>query len=711
MKTIFKIAAIAAITALAVISCSPPELPEAHNDYWDQYNDQYDTAKYTNRGGNAGLPISFDSDLTAYDDNYTGVKKDNTVTISFPDTADVLKKSTLTTSDLNFISFYTYNATAASAAETAATSAAPNTAVTSLNELQGWSLDRRSGNIVVVKLPAIYKTSSRVVIKIDSSKYTYSNGLKIDIDYNVLDGQIAAGNGIAGEKGYDDIYATLDVRGITNNVKPVLPGSHGWTINLSTLSISGTDITSSGYTYFGKTDTTPSQDIRIADGTFANQITASDYESIIKALVGGFKVESFSGGNWSKSVSGSIDDTSTSSRIIAKGLSATHNTAYRVVFEKGSISLETTKEFYGLKQRIKITGVSDTISENALSKKTRVEGRSIIYINSTKRSFDYFGGGSDYWEYPSHFEDDKTKPTKGYWKPGYIKDPTNDDDFDIKYNLKDGISSTDDGFDSSDPNNYKTGEDYRPRADNPNNYWNGTEYVYLIDVYEYTPSKDAPIGSTPFGWKWSHSSDTNNSKFTATEWDQIEVPDQPIHHVPNVFLSKYSYDKLDGNIVLKLQLNNPIVTTGSPSVSNYFKEIDATAFKNNFKIYSYSPVNQQRWIEVETDKWEWVDYWVDPGLKGANDVFEIGIDKVEFKLEGLVSTTAAPVSGKNVIYITLDPNYRQDKKIKSFYIGDGIGYADGVTIFSSSNIWDDKGFKGYPVSGAPANGNLVNGIF
>ena len=703
MKTIFKIAAIAAITALAVISCSPPELPEARNEYWDQYNDQFDATKYTGRGG-AGLPISFDSGLTAYDDNYTGVKEDNTVTISFPDTADVLKKGTLTTSDLNFISFYTFNATAALAAEAAATSAAPNTAATSLNELQGWSFDRRSGNTVVVKLPAIYKTSSKIVIKIDSSKYTYSNGLKIDKD----------NNGVAGEKGYDDIYETRNVSGITNTVNPITPVNKPWTVNLVSLTFSP-----------GITDTTTAADYQLATTTFTpgiSTVTAADYESILKALAGGFKVEKFSGGNWSSASAGSIDDTSTPSRIIAKSLSATHNTAYRVVFEKGSISLETAKEFYGLKQRISVMYGGNTIAENAKIKKTKLESSAGVYINTTKRDFKDFNSGIDHppvydWIYNTD------RPKAGYWRNGFIQDPNfnKNDDYDPGYNADPSNPSDDDykahqflqpgdpGYETraSDPNPVYVTDDFT------NGSWvEGDEYGNWYQ--ELNPPRGQPSTTKNItGWKWNVNALTAISNFEATDWDTKRG--QMIYdwwYERYVEVTNHSHDGFGGNIVLKIKLNYPIVTTGSPSVTNYFKEIDATAFKNNFKIYSYSPVDSGNWYNDGQGNSIWVPYWVDPGLKDAKDVVEIGIDKVEFKLEGLVSTTASPISGKNVIYITLDPNYRQNDKIKYFYIGDGIGYADGVTTFSSSNIWDDKGFKGYPVSGVPVDGvSLKNDIF
>ena len=682
MKTFLKIAAIAAITAFAVISCSPPEVPEAHNDWYDEYNDMFDAARYT--GKNATNVPSVSGDLTAYASNFTGVKKDNTVTINFPDKADVLKKNTLATSDLNFISFYTFDATKAAADAAAATTANPNIAATSLIELKNWSFDRRSGNKVFVKLPDLYDTSSHVVFFLDSSKYTHSNGLKIDMD----------DNGVTGEKGYDDIYQPLTVSGITASaVNPILPKILNWTFVLEDVPplITGT------------TETSPASDVTLVNSTFYSQISSTDYDNILKAIVGGFKVESFSGGNWSKFASGSIDDTSTPSRIIAKGLSASHNTAYRIVFEKGSISLQTTKEFFGLKQRITVKNTSqEIISENVLKKRTRIEGARGIYINTTKRDFGHFTGGYTWNEPKWKLENDLDKPTKGYWKPGYSR--MSDDDFKTEFNTNPLYDATFDETDEEhfDPETLKdesgnalTGDElaaakkkgqkffvsgdpsYTPRASNP-----GSQIIITVSPPSYIPNQDPPKPANQTkGWTWSIS-----GGFQATEWEQkrVDLPDIIHNESSNTIVSKYSYDNFDGNIVLKILLNKPVTNTvGSITTKYYFKQIDLSTFKNNFKIYSGTG---------------------DSNLKAAPDLVEIGIEKVEFKSEGLDGDTdTVKIAGNNVILITLDPNYKKDGKAKYFFIGDGIGYADGITVFSSSNIWDNKGFRGYLVTLTPSS--------
>jgi len=646
MKTIFKIAAIAAITALAVISCGPPDLPKSHNEYWDEYNSQFDAAKYTiTTNGNA--PTVSDYQLAAYADGYTGVKKDNTVTITFPETADVLKKDAITTADLNFISFYTYNANSAKAAEDAATTASPNTATTSLNTFPGWSFDRRNDRDITLKLPAFTVASSNIVIKIDGSAYTYSNGLKLDRD----------GNGVTGEKGYDDYYLTLYVSGITITSEPVLPENKGWTVTLTDLFFTQ-----------GTTDTTTAADLPLASTNFGTpgKITVADYESILNTLSAGFKVESFSNGSWSaSSFKGSLDDTTAISRIIAKGFTASHNVAYRVVFEKGSISLETAKEYYGVKQRIIIASstTSDVITENAKIKKTRIEGGAGLYYNKDKRSFGNFNGGL---YHPPVYGPDYTKPNHGYWSPGYTRQ--SDAEFNLQYNLKDDVDPEDLSFDADDPDNYyQDGVDteYISRDNPPGTIEKYLYYPYAIPDWDATPPK--PVDTTK-GWNWVPSTfmvDGYVQTLITSQWTERDV-DVIIH----------SQDSFGGKVVLKLLMNVPLSppAVGSVTTKYYFKSIDLAAFKNNFKIYSASS----------------------GALETSSDIVEIGIEKVEFKAEGLpADTDTVKIKGNNVIYITLDQKYKNDNKDKYFFIGDGFGYADDLTVFSSTNIWDNKGFKVY----------------
>jgi len=522
MKTFLKIAAIAAITALAVISCSPPDVPESHFDWWDEYNEQFDATKYSGNtgGGSFNVNGSLSTSLTA----------ENIVTISLPSSADVLKKDKIAPSDLDFISFNTFNAAA---------SLSVGEADKTLTPITGWTVDRRLGDTIYVKVPISTTITSHVVFKVDGTKYTYRNGLKMDRD----------GNGVAGEPIYDDYYQQLTVSSPVNSRSYTKPGNRGWTVSLESVP-----------TFSDDTNTVTMTNQSVADASIYG-IDTTDRETIIKSLVGGFKIEEFSGGKWSTMpVTVKYD---TSYGIYVESVTVKHLNAYRVVFEKGSINLETSKEFYGVKQRIRIEGASDSIYPNNIKNITRLEGEPGTYYNSNERRFANLTSVSD--------------------------------------------------------------------------------------------------------------------------------------------ISVYSKDSLNQNVVLKLVLQSPVTGSTSPYTSYYFKRLDTASFKNNFKIYSYDNerVNEGYWVDgyYDDEEGEWVDgywvdnwVWVDPGLLNAKDALEINIDKVEFKQENLTGTNN---SGDNVIYITLDPSYKINYKAKHYYVGDGFGYNDNITVFSGSDIWNNKGFKSY----------------
>jgi len=584
MKTLLKIAAIAAITALAVISCSPPEVPEAHFDWWDQYNEQFDASKYTDNINSYFVDasdINTPNGLTAYADSWTGDKQDNIVTITFKPEADILKN----VSDAKlkeFVSFNTYDP-----AEVLG-----DYGVSTLTAITGWQLERQIGNTLYIKLPNFSTTyASHIVIKIDGTKYTYSNGLKADKD----------GNGIPGEAGYDDLYKTLNISGI----------SRAYPSLITDLGLSASTAAISYKVYADNKDTKTVNDITVADyNTAISYLRTEDRDTILKQIAGGFKIEQFSGGKWSAtSAKVSYDSSTPSKGIYADTLTLSDMTGYRVVFEKGSINLVTDKAFYGLKQRIRIADSSwyptKTIF-NVLKNVTRVEGYSSLYYNTDKRDTKDFNGDSYLYDIDYYT-----------WYPGYIED----DDWDI---LTDG-----------------------PRED-PNLLWNRT------------PTTTAPTDNHD-GWIFDPSS----------FWI-------PHFHVvggsKNVDISIYSQDSYKGNIVLKLLLNVPVSkTTGAVTTNYYFKQLDLSTLKSNFKIY-----------------------------KGDTQLTnEISIEKVEYNRERLPADTAISVtSGYNVIYITLDPNYRQNDDPKIFYISDGFVYADGITLFSGNDIWKDKGVGIYNIGGS-----------
>jgi len=355
MKTFVKIALITVITALAALSCEPEVVIEPHNEWWDEYNEQFDGSVYINNTeSNPNFVISHSIS--------TGEGKVNTVTITFPKTADALKHTNPETELKSFLSFWTFNP--GSFVDTGD--------VSLLDELRDWTLQKRLDNRLVIDLKTVFTPPcSGVVVKIDGTKYTYSNGNKMDRD----------GNGITGEKHYDDFYSDqLTFTGSTGAF--VKTGNKGWTIKLEVIPTTAPGFPANG----GTDDTTIEADLQLA--SFPDNstlgITQADRDAVLNAFVSGFKVEKFSDGKWSNHAGAVYDEKN--KQIIAKDNTFSHMTGYRVVFEKGNISLETEKEFFGVKQRIKIEGGGKTIYNSKINI-TRLEETPRLYYNNTKRKF------------------------------------------------------------------------------------------------------------------------------------------------------------------------------------------------------------------------------------------------------------------------------------------------------------------------------------
>jgi len=621
------------------------------------------------------------------------------------------------------LSFYTYNPTEITTAEI-------NSGKThTLNPLSGWSLDRKSGSDgFLLKLPASFTaTSSNLVWKIDSSKYTFNGGNKMDRD----------GNGVPGEAIYDDVFGYLSVSGITNTTIPILPKNAVFSIDLSQAFPSRTFATATA------TDTTATtMTILSASDITESFLTAADKDDLLKMLVDGIKVEKFaeSDGKWTPAFSASFNSTNHS--IIIEDFKATHMTGYRVVFEKGSIKLETPKEYFGVKQRIKIDLGGEIVSEEKTSKK-RIEGNpSDLYYNSKIRGFVDLQGTVD--DYPGTVSTTTTYTHSWTWTPGWEKQKismttapnpsysatahqsavendvtaangltTNEDNYLSDNPIVLTISSTPVDIDNADYMGYlyysKTASDIilyynqfhscnpttRPTASTTGSVSNSTTPTYtptnpITDGYFYSSTNTSGSNSdNGSGWKWGSPQSYGTVSTTSSSTTDPDHGDRSIS-----VISISSIDKNNQNIVLRIEIG-PNSGKGSDNVTTryYAKELDLAAFKNNFKIY-YSAGGDSNPTE-------------------SRDAIEIGIEKVAFKQEKnaqygktsdtFVNTTEAPkitYSGYNVIYITLDKNYTKNTKIKELYIGSGFGYNDNINVFSSPSIWSNKGFRTYNIGTA-----------
>jgi len=825
MKTFLKIAALAAITALAVISCLP-EVPDAHFDWWDQYKEQFDASENTLNpavySGNFTLTArsisaagNSVSGALSIDTTTGGVtaSADNYVEVTISDTAaDIFKANNAEAKLKEFLSFYTYNPNEIAPEELGRGKAHTLTPYT------GWALERKkNGTTFVLKLTAPFTAvSSHLVYKIDSTKYTYRNGLKMDRD----------GNGIPGEAFYDDLYGRLTVNDLTNSTEPQLPGTRDYSgaTRGITVTLTYNPFTSLNLTAVGTT-VDPSDD-RPADFNFPTEsdtvtkaganvqivtsgsinytfLSAEDKDDILISLLSGIKIEEFTeaAGDWTPSnFYASFDESSKQAllanpghRIIIKDFKPVHMTAYRVVFEKSSVSLETAKEYFGVKQRITVS-LNGNITGNKTSV-TRREGTPRLYFNPLIRGFKSFGDVN----YIDNTGTSTTWYTYYYkWSPGYIKNknaapseiPNPDYDAvkelawaavdqsyepgktpytvnpafnarkavaasirdpyytDIGETTIQAVTTPDlSGFDlnkewAADSSNYDSTYDtstpmtvgdpaYDSAKESAWSYWNSIKGDYspgkdptipgpdkYVDFSSYYPASipdslsitgvsttSAAAPAAPLDPKLPDygQTDTLESAWVwageKTPWITTPQVATPIPSLTtsttvhgdetraNRFTLERSNDQNGQNVVLRLEIGPNSITKDGINTRYYAKQLDLKTFKKNFRIV-YSKSNNSSATDI---------------INNRNDVVEINIEKVEYKQEKIGSDKFddsdpnVKYSGYNVIYVTLDPNYKYDlvttsnNRYKYLFVGSGFAYDDGINVFSSQNIWANKG--------------------
>jgi len=736
MKTFLKFAAIAAIIAFAVISCSPPEVPEVHYEWWDQFNEQYDPSKITNAGYSGAFTFVVKSISTtgATSSNLsistTTANAQNTVNITITDTnADIYKSDNPEAKLKEFLSFYTYDPNEITPPEI-------NSGKThTLIPYTGWELDKKSGNNSFdLNLTSPFTAaSSKLVYKIDGSKYTYRDGLKPDKD----------GNGIPGEAYYDDWYGVLGVDGITNTRSPILPENKSITVSLSSTfpnltavgaTIGTTDLPAD-FNFPTESDTTTKAGAIISIysassfPTALSFLTADDKDDILISLISGIKLEKFTeaDGKWTPSAFfASFDEKD--HRIIIKDFKPEHMTAYRVVFERGGIKLETGKEFFNVKQRFNVSLGGSTVSGGRNSR-TRGEGNGKLYNNPLIRNFIDLQGSS----YTDNTGTYATYYTYTYsWSPGYIKkqillttepnssySPVSDPDS-TSYDKDD--TNYDPTKDSSDSSYVPGSNDryltpryvpYNDPANTTANGGTGITYYTPSDIPANSPLNTtigarttiAPSATSPLTTLAPPPADPNLGAYNdwvwasdaSVLWDTYTQTPTPIRYTSTTEygneirnradLQLDSIDRNGNNVILRLEIGPNSVTKDGVTTRYYAKQLDPAAFKDNFKIiYSknstYNPTSSGSTV---------------------SDIVEIGIKNVEFKQEKTGSdkfddTSTVKYSGFNVIYITLDPAYMQNTRTKYILVGNGLGYNDGISVFSSDNIWENKGVKVYPAN-------------
>jgi len=380
MKRLLKISALAAvviittIAVMAAVSCSPSV--EVSDFDWDRANapNNADKGSIMVVDREKWPTIDFEeADIVTPAGVSSGTSYQNFVMrIDFETDSpinasqiDALRETDIAEGLSKFLSFHTINRnlnpnTVPSTGNIDPLSTTPNT----------YEFVRREGNVIYVKLTMgrLYNTDdnprqSQIIAKIDGTTFTHSNGLLLDVD----------GNGTPGETGYDDIYLVVkypltanpdDVEaahggitypGVTRNIDDpddprggTLAGSMDWKIVINALKDHG--IQWSNVDFASRAAITDN----ISAGAIENVhsqlrgVVANDFKNSFQ-----LQQYSFSESKWLPVGANSV--AAASNNIVFNNITLEHLVPYRVVWI-GGVNPEVAGTYYGVKQRLTITG-------------------------------------------------------------------------------------------------------------------------------------------------------------------------------------------------------------------------------------------------------------------------------------------------------------------------------------------------------------------
>jgi len=369
MKNLTKIIALAMIAVFAVVSCAPPEASITEYD-WTVINARND-------------PNQNDTNVIALPNVVTTLAdaENPQIVINFPNQADFLRKINFTnaaaaaTALQTFMTFHNFtnpgndNFFWVDKGETS-----------TLTDVIPYTFIRRNGTQIRVELTKDFTTGtadySNLVMKIDGSAYTHSNGIKMDRD----------NDGVAGEAIYDDLYIEIPLQGAkvttsdTDNWTFIAPGTKYWNISITNQATTEPDW---GVTTTSETSVTywlrianinlsnggnyvPISNIRINE---TNTDAKAVYKKVGDQFAPQFKLQKLAADrlSWTDVKTAEYDDSygtandaaTTIGQIIIKDITYDHMGIYRVVWT-GAARLKTTDSFFGAQQKVFITGNSST---------------------------------------------------------------------------------------------------------------------------------------------------------------------------------------------------------------------------------------------------------------------------------------------------------------------------------------------------------------
>jgi len=355
--TIKTFAAIAALTAVALFSaalfsCGEPEVETpGRGNVYEQYNPLHIGAGTIL--STADLTPSITSSLYINDPS-TAVETDKDVTISFPAEADILKKSNseIGAALKQFLSFHTFTNPNTSAVGKDHSTVNESATATEYEFVSRLGLN---GQDIKIRLKSI--PTQNFVAKFNE-KYTYAGGYKVNLDtvgvplehYNhpiygniylpiTVTSYVAitdnpTWNGTAGHQGW-----ALKVNDIADGTLPLAPG-----VNQVAVQVYSSTIFTTGLT----------------GGTLLEQ--EAEYKKLHEEFKSKFELQKWDGSAWIKDAAEIKYLDTTSPNITgysAPWLYAVFTpadlTPYRIV-AVGVADLTTNSEYYGQKQKIKVSG-------------------------------------------------------------------------------------------------------------------------------------------------------------------------------------------------------------------------------------------------------------------------------------------------------------------------------------------------------------------
>ncbi|MCL2196693.1 MAG: hypothetical protein FWB77_03675 [Treponema sp.] len=322
MKRFFKVLAVTLITVLIAVSCAPAEVEETSYDF-NEANKQHDPQN----NGEIDFPTVTSS---------VQYVKNPEISIVFPQQADILRNPSL--EELNkFLSFHHYTSPAAGLAATS-----------TLQIAIPYEYVVRYDNTIKVRLlkdftAEAFYTYSNVIAKFNE-QYTYANGLKLDVDRN----------GTGGEAIYDILYREITV--VNSDYRNwVQQENKGWYISLANPS---TTFNNSIF-YSSASSASTSTDVSftaafISLAGVSSTIYPEVYAKVGNMFANNIKLQKLSGQSWVDVATAeySAGYSTTSMRVTA---TLEHDTRYRIKWS-GSSKIETADEYFGVKQRIYVSG-------------------------------------------------------------------------------------------------------------------------------------------------------------------------------------------------------------------------------------------------------------------------------------------------------------------------------------------------------------------